>query len=46
MMNYGFGGMMGFGGSSFGLLGLLAWLVWTGVGVLLLVLLWQKVTRK
>jgi len=44
MMNYGYGSMMGWGGGM-GLLGLLTWLVFLTVGVLLIVFLWQKIKK-
>lgn len=44
MMVANFGGMMGFGGPS--ALGLLTWLVWLMVGILLCIFLWQKISHK
>jgi len=39
-------GMMSGGFSSLGLLGLLTWLVWLGVGVLLFLWLWEQLHKK
>ncbi len=36
---------MGFG-DGFGFFGFLTWLVWTGVGVFLLIFLWKKISSK
>ena len=37
--------MMGWGGGAFGLLALITWLVWTGVGVLACVWLWKQIKK-
>lgn len=42
---YGFGSMMGGGGSVVGLLGLITWLIWLAVGILLVVWLWKKINQ-
>jgi len=44
-MGYGFGSMMG-GGGLFGVLGLLTWLVYLTVGVLLIIYLSKKINKK
>ncbi|QQG42511.1 MAG: hypothetical protein HYW15_03330 [Candidatus Giovannonibacteria bacterium] len=41
---YGFGSMMG-GGGLFGFFGVLTWLVWLAVGILLAVWLWKKINQ-
>lgn len=46
MMNFGYMPMMGWNGGWVGGLGLLTWLVWLAVGVLLVVWLWQKISGK
>ncbi len=46
MMDYNYGQMMGYGGGWMGFFGLLTWLVWLAAGALLVVWLWQQVTKK
>ena len=45
MMNYGYWGPMTGGGSVgiFGFLGIITWLVWLAVGILLVAWLWKKI---
>lgn len=42
-MMYQWGGMMG--GGAWGTLAFLTWIVWLAVGVLLIIWLWQKISK-